>query len=39
MSLDLAEKNVTLSGGHFYARDVIGRSGTAFSVFSRTLDR
>lgn len=38
VSLDLAEKNVTLSGGYFYGHDVIGRTGTAFSVFSRTLD-
>jgi hypothetical protein len=35
---DLDEKNLTLIGGYGYGHDVIGRTGTPFSVFSRKLD-
>lgn len=38
-SLDLAQKNFTLLAGYGYGHDTIGRSGTPFSVFSRTLTR
>lgn len=34
---DLDEKNLTLIAGYGYGHDTIGRSRTAFSVFSRTL--
>lgn len=34
---DLDDKNLTLSGGYSYGHDTIGRTGTSFSVFSRTL--
>ena len=37
-TLDLDEKHLTLVGGYFYGHDVIGRTGTPFSTFSRTLD-
>lgn len=37
-SLDLDEKNWTLLAGYTFGRDRIGRTGTPFSVFSRTLD-
>lgn len=36
---DLADKNVTWLLGYAYGHDVAGRSGTPFSVFSRTIDR
>ncbi len=36
---DLANKNVTWLLGYGYGHDVAGRSGTPFSVFSRTIDR
>lgn len=35
---DLDEKNLTLIAGYGYGHDTIGRSRTAFSVFSHTLD-
>ncbi len=35
---DLDEKNLTLIEGYAYGHDTIGRTGTAFSVFSRKLD-
>lgn len=38
LTLDLDEKNYTLVGGYYYGHDVIGRTGTPFSVFNRTLD-
>ena len=38
LSQDLDEKNLTLIAGYGYGHDTIGRSRTAFSVFSRTLD-
>lgn len=38
-SLDLAQKNLTLLLGYAYGQDTIGRSGTPFSVFSRSLTR
>jgi Protein of unknown function (DUF3570) len=38
-SLDLDQKNFTLLVGYGYGRDTIGRSGTPFSVFSRSLTR
>jgi hypothetical protein len=38
LSQELDEKNLTLIAGYGYGHDVIGRSRTAFSVFSRTLD-
>ena len=34
---DLDDKNLTLVGGYGYGHDTIGRTGTPFSVFSRTL--
>lgn len=36
---DLADKNVTLLLGYAHGHDVAGRTGTPFSVFSRTIDR
>ena len=36
---DLADQNVTLLFGFSHAHDVAGRTGTPFSVFSRSLDR
>jgi hypothetical protein len=38
LTQDLDDKNLTLVGGYGYGHDVIGRTGTAFSVFSRKLD-
>ncbi|HVY47826.1 MAG TPA: DUF3570 domain-containing protein [Minicystis sp.] len=38
VSIDLAQKNVTLLGGYTYGRDTIGRSGTPFDVFSRIVE-
>lgn len=35
---DLLERNLTLLAGYSHDHDVAGRTGTAFSVFSRTLD-
>ncbi len=35
---DLDGKNLTLLGGYTYGHDVIGRTGTSFSVFSHQLD-
>ena len=35
---DLDEKNISLVTGYSYGHDTIGRTGTPFSVFSRTLD-
>lgn len=35
---DLDEKHLTLSAGYYFGHDVIGRTGTPFSVFSRKLD-
>lgn len=35
---DLDEKNLTLTAGYSYGHDTIGRTGTPFSVFSRTLE-
>jgi hypothetical protein len=35
---DLLQKNLTLVAGYGFGHDVIGRVGTPFSVFSRTLD-
>jgi hypothetical protein len=37
MTKDFNEKNTTLIGGFGYGHDTIGRAGTPFSVFSRTL--
>lgn len=39
VSLDLDQKNFVLVGGYGYGHDTIGRSGTPFSVFSRSLMR
>lgn len=36
---DVLEKNLTLFLGYSHLHDIAGRSGTPFSVFSRTLDR
>jgi hypothetical protein len=36
---DLFDKNLTLLVGYSHLHDIAGRSGTPFSVFSRTLDR
>jgi hypothetical protein len=36
---DLLDKNLTLSFGYSHLHDIAGRSGTPYSVFSRTLDR
>ncbi len=38
VSQDLFDRNVTLLAGYGHARDVAGRTGTSFSLFSRTLD-
>ncbi len=38
-SLDLDQKNFVLMAGYGYGQDTIGRSGTPFSVFSRSLTR
>lgn len=38
LTQDLDEKNWTLALGYGYGHDVIGRVGTPWSVFSRTLD-
>jgi len=35
--VDLDEKNLSLLGGYAYGNDTIGRAGTSFSTFSRTL--
>jgi Protein of unknown function (DUF3570) len=35
---DLDDKNLTLTEGYGYGHDTIGRTGTPFSVFSRTFD-
>ncbi|MBS2019564.1 MAG: DUF3570 domain-containing protein [Deltaproteobacteria bacterium] len=35
---DLNDKNLTLVQGYTYGHDTIGRAGTSFSTFSRTLD-
>ena len=37
LSQELDEKNLTLVGGYGYGHDTIGRTGTPFSAFSRTL--
>jgi Protein of unknown function (DUF3570) len=37
MTKDFNEKNTTLIGGFGYGHDTIGRAGTPFAVFSRTL--
>jgi hypothetical protein len=34
---DLMDKNLTLLAGYGHARDVAGRTGTSFSVFSHTI--
>lgn len=39
LSWELAQKNVTVLLGYGYSRDTAGRSGTPFTIFSRTLDR
>ena len=39
LSLDLDQKNFVLLAGYGYGHDTIGRSGTPFSVFSRSLTR
>jgi hypothetical protein len=39
VSLDLDQKNFVLAAGYNYGHDTIGRSGTPFSVFSRSLTR
>ena len=36
--LDADEKHLTLFAGYYFGHDVIGRTDTPFSVFSRTLD-
>ena len=38
LTQELDEKNLTLVEGYGYGHDTIGRTGTPFSVFSRTLD-
>lgn len=38
LTLDVDEKHMTLVAGYYLGHDVIGRTGTPFSVFSRTLD-
>lgn len=35
---DFDEKNVSLAAGYGFGHDTIGRTGTPFSVFSRTLE-
>ncbi len=39
LTKDFDEKNTTLNGGFGYSRDVAGRSGTPFAIFSRELQR
>lgn len=39
LTQDLFDKNLTLLFGYSHLHDIAGRSGTSFSVFSRTLDR
>jgi len=34
---ELDEKNLVLAGGYSFGHDTIGRTGTPFSIFSRTL--
>ncbi|HEY8079180.1 MAG TPA: DUF3570 domain-containing protein [Labilithrix sp.] len=36
---ELDEKNTTLSAGYGHSSDTIGRHGTPFSIFSRSLDK
>ena len=36
---DLLDKHLTLLGGYSYGHDIGGRTGTAWSVFNRKLDR
>jgi hypothetical protein len=38
LTQELDEKNLTLIEGYGFGHDTIGRTGTPFSVFSRTLD-
>lgn len=38
-NLDLADKNLNISGGYAYGRDRAGRTGTPFSVYSLGLQR
>ncbi|HVH46448.1 MAG TPA: hypothetical protein VM925_29100 [Labilithrix sp.] len=38
LTQELDEKNLTLVAGYSYGHDTIGRTGTPFSVFSRTLE-
>jgi len=38
LTQELDEKNLTLVEGYGFGHDTIGRTGTPFSVFSRTLD-
>lgn len=38
LTQELDEKNLTLVEGYGYGHDTIGRTGTPFSVFSRTLE-
>ncbi len=37
LTKELLDKTLTLLGGYSYGRDTIGRTGTPFEVFSRTL--
>ncbi len=37
VSVDLFQKNATLLAGYSFGRDIIGRSGTSFDVFSRVV--
>jgi hypothetical protein len=39
LSQDFNDKNLTLLFGYGYGHDTIGRGGTSFTIFSRTLDR
>lgn len=39
MTHDFDEKNLTLLFGYGYGHDTIGRAGTPFAVFSRTVER
>jgi len=39
VSGDFDDRNVSLLAGYSYAHDTIGRTGTAFSVYSHTLQR
>jgi hypothetical protein len=39
LSYDLNEKNTSLFGGYGFGRDTVGRHGTPFAVFARTLTR